>query len=53
MTNQTLRERFRLPEAKSATVSQIISAAIDMGLVKPDRRVGSSKKWARYLPFWA
>lgn len=29
MTNQSLRERFHLPESKSASVSQVIAAAID------------------------
>ena len=53
MTNQTLRERFRLPEGKSAVVSQVIGAAIDSGLVKADESVGGSRKFARYLPFWA
>lgn len=53
MTNQSLRERFHLPEAKAAIVSQIISATIDAELVKPDKSVGSSRKFARYLPFWA
>ena len=53
MTNQSLRERFQLTESKSAVVSQIISAAIDIGMVKADEAVGSSRKFARYLPFWA
>jgi len=53
MTNQTLRKRFHLPEAKSATVSQIIAATTDAGMIKPDERVGASKKLARYLPIWA
>ncbi len=53
MTNQSLRERFHLPESKSATVSQVISATIDAKLVKPDEKMGGSRKFARYLPFWA
>jgi ATP-dependent DNA helicase RecG len=53
MTNQSLRERFHLPESKSAVVSQVISATIDTGLIKPDEKVGASRKYARYLPFWA
>ncbi len=53
MTNQTMRERFHLPESKTATVSQVIAATIEAGLVKADERVGSSRKFARYLPFWA
>ena len=52
MTNQSLRERFRVPESKSAIISQIIAAATEAGFVKPDERVGSSRKFARYLPFW-
>jgi ATP-dependent DNA helicase RecG len=53
MTNRTLRDRFRLPETKSAMVSLVISATIEEGHVKPDERVGSSRKYARYLPTWA
>ena len=53
MTNQSLRERFHLPESKSAVVSQAISATIETGLVKSDEKVGGSRKYARYLPFWA
>jgi ATP-dependent DNA helicase RecG len=53
MTNQSLRERFHLPETKVAIVSQVISATIEAGLVKPDDSVGGSRKYARYLPFWA
>jgi ATP-dependent DNA helicase RecG len=53
MTNQSLRERFHLPESKSASVSQVIAAAMDAGQIKLDEKVGSSRKYARYLPFWA
>lgn len=53
MTNQSLRERFHLPEAKSAIVSQIISATQDAGLIKVDEKSGGSRKFARYYPFWA
>jgi predicted HTH transcriptional regulator len=53
MTNQSLRQRFGLPESKSAIVSQAIAATVDAGMVKLDEKVGSSKKYARYVPFWA
>jgi ATP-dependent DNA helicase RecG len=53
MTNQSLRDRFHLPESKSVNVSQIIAAALEGGLIKPDEKVGGSRKFARYLPFWA
>lgn len=52
MTNQTLRERFGLSERSSGTVSQIISAAVDEGLIKPDYSSGESRKFARYVPHW-
>ena len=53
MTNQSLRARFYLPESKSAIVSQVIAATIEAGLIKADEKVGGSRKFARYLPFWA
>lgn len=53
MTNQSLRQRFQLPEAKSAIASQVIAITIEAELIKLDERVGSSRKYARYLPFWA
>lgn len=53
MTNQSLRERFSLPEKKSANISQVIAATIESGLIKPDEKAGSSRKYARYIPFWA
>jgi len=53
MSNQTLRERFRLSESSTNTVSQIITAAMDAGLIKLDPNAPASKKYARYLPLWA
>ncbi|MDR2925909.1 MAG: putative DNA binding domain-containing protein [Azoarcus sp.] len=53
MTNQSLRERFHLGEDKAAITSQVIAAAIEAGQIKLDESVGNSRKFARYLPFWA
>lgn len=53
MTNQSLRERFHLSEDKAAIASQVIAATVEAGMIKPDESVGGSKKFARYLPFWA
>lgn len=53
MTNESLRQRFNLPEAKRAITSQVIAATIESGLIKADEKVGGSRKYARYLPFWA
>ena len=38
---------------RGTIASQVISATIEAGLVKPDEKVGASRKFARYLPFWA
>lgn len=53
MSNQSLRERFGVPESKAATVSLVIGAAKDAGLVKADESETNSTRYARYLPFWA
>lgn len=55
MTNQSLRERFKLEDtrAKSASVSQIIAATVAEGLIKLDDPENTSKRYAKYVPFWA
>lgn len=55
MSNQSLRERFGLGESSSATVtaSQVIGAAKESGVIKPDDAESTSTRYARYLPFWA
>jgi ATP-dependent DNA helicase RecG len=53
MTNQSLRERFKLSEDKTATVSQIIAAAMDAGKVKLADPSQSSTRYRSYVPFWA
>lgn len=53
MSNQSLRERFGLQESKAATVSLVISATKEAGLIKADESATTSTRYARYLPFWA
>lgn len=53
MSNQTLRERFKLPESAAATISLIISAAKEAGIIKLDEGDSASTRYAKYLPFWA
>ncbi len=52
MSNQSLRERFGLPDSMS-TISQVISATKDIGLIKADDSETMSTRYARYLPYWA
>lgn len=53
MTNQSLRERFGLPEGSSNTISQIITATMEQQLVKGDPNAPDSRRYARYIPAWA
>ncbi len=53
MTNQTLRERFRLDKSKNTVVSQVIRATKKEELIKPEKSDSTSTRYARYLPFWA
>lgn len=53
MSNQSLRERFKLAETKAAIASQVIGATKDSGLIKADESDTMSTRYARYLPFWA
>jgi ATP-dependent DNA helicase RecG len=52
MSNQTLRDRFRLSESSAATVSLIIKATKEAGLIKMDESESTSTRYASYLPFW-
>jgi ATP-dependent DNA helicase RecG len=53
MSNQTLRDRFRLSESGAATVSLVIKATKEAGLIKMDESESTSTRYASYLPFWA
>lgn len=53
MTNQSLRERFKLPSDRMATVSQIIASTVEAGKIKIADLSQSSTRYRSYLPFWA
>jgi ATP-dependent DNA helicase RecG len=53
LTNQSLRERFKLPDSKTPTVSQIISATVDAGKIKPADPSQTSTRYRSYVPYWA
>ena len=53
MTNQTIRDRFKIEEKNSATASRIIKDSLEEGLIKPEDPSSSSRKFVRYLPYWA
>jgi len=53
MTNQSLRKRFGVSERSGNTISQIITTAVEQGLIKSDPSAPDSRKYARYIPVWA
>ncbi len=53
MTNQSLRERFNLSEAKSHLVSRVIRETVDAGHIKLDDPESTSRRYSRYIPYWA
>lgn len=53
MTNQSLRDRFGVSENTANTISQIITSAVDQSLIKPDPNAPDSRRYARYIPYWA
>ncbi len=53
MTNQSLRDRFKLPESKVATVSQIIAATVEAGKIQLADPSQTSTRYRNYVPFWA
>ena len=53
MTNQSLRERFGIEDHNAATASRIIKETLESTLIKDDDPSTRSRKYARYVPFWA
>jgi ATP-dependent DNA helicase RecG len=54
MTNESLCRRFGLEDdSGKKTVSRIIKATVDAGLVTADPTVAGSRKYARYVPAWS
>ena len=53
MTNQSLRERFKIEEHNASIASRIIKETIESGLVKDEDPNNKSRKFASYIPFWA
>jgi len=52
-SNQSLRKRFGLPDDRAETVSRVLRDAGESGLIKQEAAGSGSKKYARYVPFWA
>lgn len=53
MTNQSLRERFKIENQNAAIASRIIRDSLEEKVIKEDNPESKSRKYASYLPFWA
>jgi len=53
MTNQSLRDRFKIEDHNYAIASRIIRDALIEGAIKEDDPDNKSRKFARYIPYWA
>lgn len=53
MTNQSLRERFKIEDHNYSIASRIIRDALEDGIIKEDDPESKSRKYASYLPIWA
>ncbi|MEN8122147.1 MAG: ATP-binding protein [Bacteroidota bacterium] len=53
MTNQTLRERFKIEKKNYPMVSKIIKDALTNGMIKEFDTENKAKRYTKYIPFWA
>jgi predicted HTH transcriptional regulator len=53
MTNQSLRERFKLPESKAESISRAIRDTAEAGKIRLTDPEQASTRYRSYVPFWA
>jgi predicted HTH transcriptional regulator len=53
MTNQSLRERFKIEDQNAAIASRIIADTMEANLIKLEDPDNKSRKYTRYIPVWA
>ncbi|GIZ09362.1 RNA-binding domain-containing protein [Flavobacterium sp. UMI-01] len=53
MTNQSLRDRFKIEDHNAAIASRIIKDALADEVIKLEDPESNSRKYAKYIPFWA
>ncbi len=53
MTNQSLRERFKIERKNAAIASRIIKETLMAQVIKEDAPESKSRKYKKYIPFWA
>jgi ATP-dependent DNA helicase RecG len=53
LTNESLRVRLNIPDESNYVASRIITDANEAGLLKPAKTDNTSRRYAKYLPFYA
>ncbi len=53
MTNQSLRNRFKIEDHNYSIASRIIKEALKENVIKEEDPESKSRKYAKYIPFWA
>lgn len=53
MTNQTLRERFKISEENAKLTTRIIKDTLTENLIKLENPDSKSRKFVSYVPYWA
>ncbi|MBO4739727.1 MAG: putative DNA binding domain-containing protein [Bacteroidales bacterium] len=53
MTNQTFRDRLGIEEHNSALASRIIKDTLEAKLIKEENPENQSRKYRKYIPWWA
>ncbi len=52
-TNQTIRERFNVSKEKYTSISNLIKKCLEKKLIKKFDPDNNSRKYQKYIPFWA
>jgi ATP-dependent DNA helicase RecG len=53
LTSASLRERLKMPEKQRSMVSDLITEALKLNLIKSSDPENVSRKFSEYVPFWA
>jgi len=53
MTNQSLRERFKIDSKNYPMVSKVIKDAVKNGMIKEFDPENKARRYTKYVPFWA
>ena len=53
MTNKSLRERFGLNNRQTDIASRVVAQTVEEEMIKLEDPNSSSRRYAKYIPYWA